>query len=176
MKQSFPTTRCCLYDILRLSCGLDSSRSTGIVKGVSLLEQGGLKSNWREPRSGDWVKLALHPYTIQGLWCQKHVYGTCLRNYIPQEFTGAITYPWSGDDLFFCHQIPDIYRQVSNISRSSVGNQIVDHSDAVGASPVGAAPTTSSFSTLHLASTDWVKTTTRWDEKHLSFGIWCGLY
>ena len=28
-----------------------------------------------------------------------------------------------------------------------VGNKIVDHSDAVGASPVGAAPTTSSFST-----------------------------
>ena len=28
-----------------------------------------------------------------------------------------------------------------------VGNEIVDHSDVVGASPVGAAPTTSSFST-----------------------------
>ena len=28
-----------------------------------------------------------------------------------------------------------------------VGNKIVDHSDVVGASPVGAAPTTSSFST-----------------------------
>ena len=40
-----------------------------------------------------------------------------------------------------------IYLQVSNISRTLVGNQIVDHSDVVGASPVGAAPTTSSFST-----------------------------
>ena len=39
------------------------------------------------------------------------------------------------------------YRKVSNISRTLVGNQIVDHSDVVGASPVGAAPTTSSFST-----------------------------
>ena len=39
------------------------------------------------------------------------------------------------------------YRQVSNISRTLVGNGIVDHSDVVGASPVGAAPTTSSFST-----------------------------
>ena len=38
-------------------------------------------------------------------------------------------------------------RQVSNISRTLVGNKIVDHSDVVGASPVGAAPTTSSFST-----------------------------
>ena len=37
------------------------------------------------------------------------------------------------------------YRQVSNISRTLDGNQIVDHSDVVGASPVGTAPTTSSF-------------------------------
>ena len=36
------------------------------------------------------------------------------------------------------------YRQVSNIRRT-LGKQIVDHSDIVGASPVGAAPTTSSF-------------------------------
>ena len=39
------------------------------------------------------------------------------------------------------------YRKVSNIRRTQVGNKIVDHSDVVGASPVGAAPTTSSFST-----------------------------
>ena len=39
----------------------------------------------------------------------------------------------------------DIYHQTSNISRTSVGNKIVDHSDVVGASPVGTAPTTSSF-------------------------------
>ena len=39
------------------------------------------------------------------------------------------------------------YRQVSNISRTLVGNKNVDHSDVVGPSPVGAAPTTSSFST-----------------------------
>ena len=39
------------------------------------------------------------------------------------------------------------YRKTSNISRTLVGNKIADHSDVVGASPVGAAPTTSSFST-----------------------------
>ena len=39
------------------------------------------------------------------------------------------------------------YRQVSNIIRTLEGNKIVDHSGVVGASPVGAAPTTSSFST-----------------------------
>ena len=39
------------------------------------------------------------------------------------------------------------YRKTSNISRTLAGNKIVDHSDVVGASPVGAAPTASSFST-----------------------------
>ena len=39
------------------------------------------------------------------------------------------------------------YRKISNIRRTLVGNKVVDHSDVVGASPVGAAPTTSSFST-----------------------------
>ena len=39
------------------------------------------------------------------------------------------------------------YRRTSNISRTFVGNNIVDNSDVVGASPVGAAPTTSSFPT-----------------------------
>ena len=39
------------------------------------------------------------------------------------------------------------YRKTSNISRTLLGNKIVDNSDVVGASPVGTAPTTSSFST-----------------------------
>ena len=39
------------------------------------------------------------------------------------------------------------YRKISDISHTLVGNKIIDHSDVVGASPVGAAPTTSSFST-----------------------------
>ena len=39
------------------------------------------------------------------------------------------------------------YRKTFNIRRTFVGNKIVDHSDVVGASPVSAAPTTSSFST-----------------------------
>ena len=40
-----------------------------------------------------------------------------------------------------------LYCRNSNISHTSVGNKFVDHSDEVGASPVSAAPTTSSFST-----------------------------
>ena len=69
------------------------------------------------------------------------------------------------------------YHQVSDIRRTLVGNQIVDHSDiVVGASPVGAAPTTSPFSTYCLVSIYYAKTTAYQDEKHLSFVIWCGLY
>ena len=59
------------------------------------------------------------------------------------------------------------YRKTSDISCTFVGNKIVDHSDVVGAPPVGAAPTTSSFST---ASMDWANTTTRRNEKHLILG------
>ena len=51
----------------------------------------------------------------------------------------------------FCHKGKEnrglTYRKVFNIRRTLVGNKIVDHSDVVGASPVGAAPTSSSFST-----------------------------
>ena len=68
------------------------------------------------------------------------------------------------------------YRKTSNISHTLVGNKIVDNSDVVGASPVGTAPTTSSFSTQHLASMDWAKKTARRYKKRLSFGIWCDLY
>ena len=38
----------------------------------------------------------------------------------------------------------NVCSQTSNISYALVGNKIVDHSDVVGASPVGATPTTSS--------------------------------
>ena len=39
------------------------------------------------------------------------------------------------------------YHQISNICYTLVGTEIGDHSDVAGASPVRAAPTTSSFST-----------------------------
>ena len=39
------------------------------------------------------------------------------------------------------------YHQTSNIRNTLVGNKIVDHSDGVVALPVGAAPTSSLFST-----------------------------
>ena len=43
--------------------------------------------------------------------------------------------------------IDSYYHKTSNINRTLARNKIVDNSDVVGASPVGAAPTTSSFLT-----------------------------
>ena len=59
----------------------------------------------------------------------------------------------TGDNTYQLLQISSLQeniwttRTTSNISRTLVGNKIVYNSDVVGASPVGAAPTTSSFST-----------------------------
>ena len=54
---------------------------------------------------------------------------------------------WTAADCLFGEKVEYNYRQVSSIRRTLVGNKIVDNSDVVGASPVGAAPTTSSLST-----------------------------
>ena len=54
----------------------------------------------------------------------------------------------------YSHAPGPYYRKTSHISRTLVGDKIVDNSDVVGESPVGAAPTTSSFLTEHLASMD----------------------
>ena len=48
---------------------------------------------------------------------------------------------------YYCSLKFSKYFQIFNISRTLVGNKIVDHSDVVGALPDGAAPNTSSFST-----------------------------
>ena len=63
-----------------------------------------------------------------------------------------------------------MYSKTSDIRRTLVGNEIVDRLDVVGASPVGAAPTTSSFSTSHLASRDSTKIDARQYENFLSVG------
>ena len=46
-----------------------------------------------------------------------------------------------------CVKLLKWYRQIYNISHTLIDNNIVDHSDVVGASPAGAAPTASSFLT-----------------------------
>ena len=52
------------------------------------------------------------------------------------------TLPHNRIEITFCE-----CRQISNIRHILVGNKIVDYSDVVGTSPVGAASTTSSLST-----------------------------
>ena len=68
------------------------------------------------------------------------------------------------------------YRQTFDKRHRLVGNKKVDHSGVVGAPPVGATLTTSSFPTWYLASMDSAKTTAGRDEEHLNTGIWRGLY
>ena len=69
--------------------------------------------------------------------------------------------PWIDiDESFFAIRVytnrcQGKYRRTSNISRTLVGNKIVDNSYVVGAPPVGAAPTTSS----------WLSTWLQWIEQ-----------
>ena len=63
-----------------------------------------------------------------------------------QDQETCLMYPNISHNSQFSNLTPN-YRKTSNIRRTLVGNKIVDHSDVVGASPVGAAPTTASFST-----------------------------
>ena len=46
-----------------------------------------------------------------------------------------------------CFSLQAAYPQTSNIKRIFVDNTLFDHPDVVAASPLGAAPTTSSLST-----------------------------
>ena len=69
-----------------------------------------------------------------------------------------------------CNEIYKDYRKIYNISRTLVGNKIVDHTNVVEAAPTGL------FLTQHMASMDWANITTGWNEKHFSFGICYVLY
>ena len=80
-------------------------------------------------------------YTIELAWCQGVKTGTRINYQSESDVTQV-------ERIYMSHMSHGgYYRQTSNVNRTLVGNKIVDHSDGVGASPVGAAPTTSSFST-----------------------------
>ena len=61
-------------------------------------------------------------------------------------------------------------RQISNISRTLVGKKLIDHSYVVGASPVGAVPTTSSLSTLTPGFNELGKN--NWKTRRETFELW----
>ena len=116
-------------------------------------------------------------------FCRAHFCGQWISDVVwsigaPQQWTTIrILYLTSKSFKFrITFVLKSTYRKTFNISRTLVGNKIVDHSDVLGASPVGAAPTTSSFSTWHLASRDSAKIAARQYETLLSVGIWCVLY
>ena len=75
---------------------------------------------------------------------------------IPQKYGIWLIMPWCKPNYVSKIEIGPLpipcptYRQVSNISRTLVGNIIVDNSDVVGAAPT----VTSSLSTKHLALLD----------------------
>ena len=64
--------------------------------------------------------------------------------------------------------INENYHRTCNISCNLFGNKFFDYSDVFGASPVGAAPTTSSF-LASLALMDWAKTNSNTRRKTFKF-------
>ena len=77
-----------------------------------------------------------------------------ISNHMPSKVWDEITFPFSNFNTtdvreLISNFIPHFirYRKTSNMIHTLVGNKTVDQSDIVGASLVGAAPTTSSFST-----------------------------
>ena len=54
---------------------------------------------------------------------------------------------YTGFDFISMVVYSDNYHQTCNTSGILVGNEIIDHADVVGTSPVSTAPTASSFST-----------------------------
>ena len=83
-------------------------------------------------------------YRMSDWACQKQCFTLWLfrRKCALCKGTGGSKFPNSVHKSLF-----DGYHQTSYTSRTLVGNKLVDHPDVVGASPVDAAPTTSSFST-----------------------------
>ena len=82
---------------------------------------------------------------------------TSLCNWLSHKFRFVMFFLWYNRYIMqqkWQYIIIYTYYQISNI-RSIVDNKVVDHSDVVAASPVGAAPTTSSFST-------WLDTWLQW--------------
>ena len=97
------------------------------------------------------------------------------------KFCDAMWFHWATSygkilsviDVLHCLPIPSNFKYKVHLRRQ----QLIDHSDVVGAAPVGAAPTTFSFY-IHLTPgfNGLAKTTAKRDEKYLSCGIWCAVY
>ena len=80
----------------------------------------------------------LNSHTLNYIWWHKDAFPFSI---ISQHWNDRLLKAFlvKEKDLFIVYN----YRKISTIRRTLVDYKIVDHSDVVGASPVGAAPTTS---------------------------------
>ena len=161
--------------------------SSGLVT-VNPMVRGSSKISWSFPPC-KWKKMCVKSGILTH-WGRDKMATLCRQHFHIEDLIEQQAITWANADPDQCHYTTSLchnefrvqlhsgknYRQVSNIRRTWVGNEIVDRSDVVEALPVCAAPTTSSFSTEHLASIYCAKTTASRVKKHLSFGIWCVLY
>ena len=90
--------------------------------------------------------IKIHQFSLK----KKSIWKYCLQNVSLNGLNNMFTLKGCSYDRRLLNMT---YRQACNISHTLVSNKIVDHSDAVGAtptvgaSPVGVAPTASSYST-----------------------------
>ena len=68
------------------------------------------------------------------------------------------------------------YHETSNISRTIISNKIVDHSDVVGAWPVGVVPTHTSIFDLTTGFNGLGKDNCKTRGETSNLGIWCVIY
>ena len=80
---------------------------------------------------------------------QEHAFGNCYIDlqWLLKRISNWARYETEDNKGWTMHIILGIYHQTSDISDTLVGNNFVNHSEVVGASPIDTAPTTSSFST-----------------------------
>ena len=97
---------------------------------------------------------SLHFLLVAQYMYQAFIYsGQYVIKMLPEDGIKEISLLWNEDwndakfHSSFQSKVMSYYCKTSNISRTLESNKIVDNSDVVGASPVGAAPTSSSFST-----------------------------
>ena len=119
----------------------------GDVSGLQLNRYRLITTNWNLVGEIQWslnqsTNMSFKKMYLNMKSAKQRLFHSCLSVIIKS----AWMHNW-GCFIRFNVQFKNNYRKVSNIRRTLVGIKIVDHSDVVGASPVGAAPNTSSFST-----------------------------
>ena len=130
-----------------VGCACRGSESSGLPVDLWTQDGGGVCRRGRHPAG----HIAQPNTTARYLWVGRGKGGFACTVWLI-FFRNIHKRHWYSVSDLYCAVIAILYailshHQTYNIRWSLVGNKIVDYSDVVGASPVGAAPTTSSFST-----------------------------